>query len=494
MDLEERRWMYTDAVAGTQKGPVAASLILRLLERGVGVSAQQSLVWCSGMSSWQPIYSTEPFTATCAFHSLQWYYLEQGPDDVSTQQKGPFLTRLLLHKLTEGEMDGLTLVISSGMKEWTKASEVPELKEAIRKAAEEEEEAEQRAAAANVEGGSEAVFDSDEQPLQPTLASVQHVEVPAPRNRREDRAASKPQHNWVYITGLPHDCTEEEVLAHFSRVGLVALNPVTQQPKLKLYRREDGSLKGDASLCYAAPESADMAVNVLSEGYLRLNCMVNVTRAAFQEAGGAGGAAAAASAAGGKRKGKGGGGAKGKSGDSGGPTSAQLKTAYAATKQALSWAEDDDCGIISALALKIVVLEGLFSPSDFDKGGDDGGEFEQRLERDIATKCGAFGDIEKITVFSKHPKGVTIVKYSKAFAAQECVRALNGQQGLRVYYWDGSTNFDLVPSAGGKRGRDAGDSEEEREREEKRRLEEFGAWLDQEQEELPEEFQLRHEG
>ena len=74
--------------------------------------------------------------------------------------------------------------------------------------------------------------------------------------------------------------------------------------------------------------------------------------------------------------GKGGGGAKGKSGDSGGPTSAQLKTAYAATKQALSWAEDDDCGIISALALKIVVLEGLFSPSDFDKGGDDGGECE----------------------------------------------------------------------------------------------------------------------
>ena len=113
------------------------------------------------------------------------------------------------------------------------------------------------------------------------------------------------------------------MLAHFSRVGLVALNPVTQQPKLKLYRQEDGSLKGDASLCYAAPESADMAVNVLSEGYLRLNCMVNVTRAAFQEAGAAGGA-------GGKRKGKSGGAAKGKNGDGGGPTSAQLKTAYAA--------------------------------------------------------------------------------------------------------------------------------------------------------------------
>jgi len=374
------------------------------------------------------------------------------------------------------------------MKEWTKASEVPELKEAIRKAAEEEEEAEQqRAAAALIESGDEAVFESDEQPLPPALAApVQQEQVPAPKNRREDRPATKPQHNWVYITGLPQDCTEEEVLAHFSRVGLVALNPVTQQPKLKLYRQEDGSLKGDASLCYAAPESADMAVNVLSEGYLRLNCMVNVTRAAFQEAGAAGGA-------GGKRKGKSGGAAKGKNGDGGGPTSAQLKTAYAATKQALSWAEDDDCGIMSALALKIVVLEGLFSPSDFDKAGDDGGEFERRLELSIATKCGAFGDIEKITVFSRHPKGVTIVKYSKAFAAQECVRALNGQQGLRVYYWDGSTNFDLVPSTGGKRGRDAGDSEEEREREEKRRLEEFGAWLDQEQEELPEEFQLRHE-
>lgn len=82
----------------------------------------------------------------------------------------------------------------------------------------------------------------------------------------------------------------------------------------------------------------------------------------------------------------------------------------------------------------------------------------------------AFGDIDKVTVFSRHPAGVTIVKFQTASAAQRCIAALHGRDRhpipapadtsartlvlaatpsprprhnpkLRAFYWDGSTDY-----------------------------------------------------
>jgi hypothetical protein len=70
-------------------------------------------------------------------HTKQWYYL-----DAENQTKGPIFTRFLLHKVQEGEIDGLTMIFGGGLTEWKKVSDIPELKEEIRKIAEEEEKAE----------------------------------------------------------------------------------------------------------------------------------------------------------------------------------------------------------------------------------------------------------------------------------------------------------------------------------------------------------------
>lgn len=59
--------------------------------------------------------------------------------DSENQQKGPVFTRLLLHKVKEGEIDGLTYVYSGDLAVWKKIAEVAELKDAIQKATEEEE-------------------------------------------------------------------------------------------------------------------------------------------------------------------------------------------------------------------------------------------------------------------------------------------------------------------------------------------------------------------
>jgi len=268
--------------------------------------------------------------------------------------------------------------------------------------------------------------------------------------------------------------TKDEVKDHFSRVGLIAIDPIDQEAKIKLYRDVTGSLQGDCSLCYNAPESVAMAVDVLSGGYIRPSHQVTVTKAEFQTAGAG-------------AKGGGGGGGDLNGGDKKrartSVTTAQLKTAKSVMQQQLAWNEDDDIGVQKSKALRIVVLEGMFVPADFEVE-----TFSDELEQDVASECGKFGNIEKITVFAANVRGIVLVKYSTAFAAQECVQSMNGRffggTQIKCSYWDGSTNY----------GAQVGSSEaEEEEKKEEERLKEYGDWLEKEQEELPEEFRLNVE-
>lgn len=248
---------------------------------------------------------------------------------------------------------------------------------------------------------------------------------------------------------------------------MIAISPIDQQPKIKIYRAPDGSVKGDCSICFNAPESVEMALNLLDGGYLRIGTKISVTKATFQKKEAAG------------------------EGDEGHDAKrsrpnishAQIKVAQSINKQALAWNEDDDLGVSKKRALKIIVLEGMFTVEDASND-----EFMQELEVDIVTECDKCGDIEKITVFSKNPRGIIIVKFSTAFAAQECVRLLDGRffggRKIKAYFWDGCTDYS-VPLTEAQAS--AAQAEEER------RLQEFGDWLDKEQEDLPEELRLRVE-
>lgn len=54
---------------------------------------------------------------------MQWYYI-----DIEGAQHGPVLSKMLVHKLKEGEIDGLSLVYGGDVSVWTKVSEVDVLK------------------------------------------------------------------------------------------------------------------------------------------------------------------------------------------------------------------------------------------------------------------------------------------------------------------------------------------------------------------------------
>eukprot|EP01041_Mallomonas_annulata_P011697 gene11697-24497_t len=620
-----KEWMYID-LTGTIKGPIPTLILSRLLEKNLGVSSE-TLIWKAGMEKWCRMAEVEQFSSMAAFQSMQWFYLE--PDG---QQRGPVTSRLLVHKLKEGNIDGLTLVYTTSIGEWKKLSEVAILKEAMHKVAQEEE-AEAQALAAvsstqqvftgttpdasigidipqtSIEGiigdgdgngkgthrrtfradnGLRYIWDDaengwvededqesksdDEEEDEETLEAaakpvvkkggnggggdgkgmysskgsndvnvhaVQHTQSDRTtgevnggegkdvngegdeggdgvddeeeeeaedktdiegiaekdadmqkrkRKRKNRKKANAGPNLWIYITGLPRDVALEEVKSHFSKVsqdvslsvslegclevGLIAINPLDQKPKIKVYMDETGAAKGDCSLCYNAEESVQMALEVLDGGYIRPNCQITIKRADFGDKLQQGNSSNSTSTSSSEMK-----------RSRPGATRAQLKVARSAMAQALAWNEEDDIGISKKQGLKIVVLEGMFTPSDFEDPA-----FSDELEKDVASECEKCGELEKITVFSRNPRGVVIVKFKTTFASQECIRVMDGRffggRRLRCYYWDGSTNFSIVSSA----------AEEEGEKEDLRRLDEFGDWLEKEQEELPDEFKLVEEG
>ena len=326
------------------------------------------------------------------------------------------------------------------------------------------------------------------------------------KKRRNKKKHKKLPNTWVYVTGLPSDVSVEEIKDHFSKVGLIALSPYDQQAKIKIYREENsvddvfngdvrnaGSenlpCKGDCSICYNAEESVQLAIDILNGGYIRVGYQVNVSRANFavqaiNDSNNSIMAMDSKVASSGSTHINGSNMHKKKQ-DRPFLSQAQVKVAKSAIKQALTWNEDDDIGVSKSSALRIVVLQGLFRPQDFI----DNINFSDELEEDIASECSKCGNIEKITVFSTNPKGIVIVKFSTSFAAQECIKLMNGRyfggNRIKCYFWDGVTNYSVVIKSD--------QQEDEEEKQEENRLDEFGDWLEQNQEELPEEFMLRTE-
>ena len=288
------------------------------------------------------------------------------------------------------------------------------------------------------------------------------------RKRNKAKFSAKNARNWIYVSGLPKDTNEEEVAAYFQKVGIIDLDPETQKPKVKLYRTKKGEngnsqvaeLKGDASICYARPESVELALQILDENLFRDDNKLSVQRAKFEQHG------TLDTKKGGRRV----------------VSEAKRKVARLAALQAVGWDEGENGRIAGGLkGLRIVVLMNMFDPKEIQQDKND--IKLQTLEKEVHAECEAFGVVEKITVFSKHPSGVIIVKFTQPNAASDCMNNLNGKirgngRKIDASYWDGVTDYTC---------RD----EEKEEKETEKRLDEFGDWL--EDQELPDEFKLQVE-
>ena len=290
------------------------------------------------------------------------------------------------------------------------------------------------------------------------------------RKRNKPKFSAKNARNWIYVSGLPKDTNEEEVAAYFQKVGIIDMDPETQKPKIKLYRNkkgengnnQSGTLKGDASICYARPESVELALQILDENLFRDDATLSVQRAKFEQHGTFDGD----NKKGGKRV----------------ISEAKRKVARLAALQAVGWDEGENGRIAGGLkGLRIVVLMNMFDPKELQNDTND--EKLQTIEREVHAECGEFGAVEKITVFSKHPAGVMIVKFTQPNAASDAVNKFNGKvrdngRKVEASYWDGVTDYTCRDEA-------------KEEKETEKRLDEFGDWL--ENQDLPDEFKLQVE-
>ena len=284
-----------------------------------------------------------------------------------------------------------------------------------------------------------------------------------PKKKKKAKFAARNAKCWIYLTGLPGDATEEEVNQFCSKVGILDLDPETQRPKIKLYRHKGGALagqaKGDASVCYARPESVDLALTVLDEAPFRpekdLKGRVRIERAKFEQHG---------TVFDEKRSQR--------------ISTAKRKVAQMAVKQAMDW---DDGGYNGRLTgglkgLRIVALQPLFSRDELTD------EKLAKLEEVIQSDCEKCGPVEKITIFASNPRGVVVVKFAQPAAASEAIKLWDGRvfdgRKVEAAFWDGVTDYTVRDEAKEKAEMEA-------------RHEQFGEWL--ESQEIPEELRLKTE-
>ncbi|KAL0086511.1 hypothetical protein J3Q64DRAFT_1740393 [Phycomyces blakesleeanus] len=70
------------------------------------------------------------------------------------------------------------------------------------------------------------------------------------------------QADTIYISNLPQDVDEEKLAAHFGSIGVLKIDRKTRKPKIWIYFDKTTNLpKGDATLTYDDPPSADAAID-----------------------------------------------------------------------------------------------------------------------------------------------------------------------------------------------------------------------------------------
>lgn len=500
-------WMWLEG--GTQQGPLSSEALIKFMQNKdqLHPTLPSLLVWKVGSEKWVPAIDIDMFREHVHALSSQWFYADPLANG---GRSAPLSIRQLAKVFEGGELDGLSMLFGQSLDwsspSWTPLSDIPAVKSAIASYSAGEDEVEDtsinesdmvynRAEEPRIDsaqddqddkikneenhyvaddgtcfvsdtngewvefsGTDDEWIELEKKEEKSTAENKNSIDKEQKRDKKKKKSKknkwsdkAQTDHNWVYIEGIPTDATVEEVALHFSKCGVIAIDPRTSEPRVKLYRDPTSQLnKGDGSVCYANADSVPLAIQVLDGGRLRTNAVISVKKAEFNL-----------------------------KGDSFDPSkrakvsSAAKKVAKAAEAQSLTWDEDDDGG--RKAGLKIVVLMGMFEICDFDDEN-----FENELTTELGTELEEkVGEPEKMTLFTKNPQGVVVVKFKTAYSAAECIKLMHNRffagRQLTCTYWDGVTDYTV----------------EVAEEVEEQRIEQFGDWI--EEQELPAELQLQVE-
>jgi HIV Tat-specific factor 1 len=261
----------------------------------------------------------------------------------------------------------------------------------------------------------------------------------------------------VYVRGLPLDITEAELCDWAKKAGVIKLDPDSKLPKVKLYRNEDGSIKGDASISFLFLESVQQALVLLDGDQIRFNFPVTVEEAKYESNKGSNrhqnshadandgdddSDAEGEVAATGHNK------PKRKAQQQHGNHNSKL-TVHEQQQRALDWDED-------LYKKRHVILTNLFDPRQVEPADLD---FYPDLKADVRRECEKLGRVESIHVFEGSPAGVIAVKFADWLGADRCVRTMTGrrfdERTIVAQYYDNKTDYAVGESADARAARDA---------------------------------------
>lgn len=222
----------------------------------------------------------------------------------------------------------------------------------------------------------------------------------------------------VYVSNLPVDMTEEDFRELMTKCGLVMFDPLTNKPKLKLYRNADGTLKGDGLCCYIKQESVDLAMKILDGSDIRGNT-ISIERAKFTLKG---------SFDPSKKKKK-----------LGNKAKRRMKEKQA---KLFDWRPDMAPGTRLRFE-RIVILKNMFDPNEFENEPT----LINELREDVRAECTKFGEVRKVQVHDRHPEGVISVIFKTPEEADVCVAALQGRwfakKQISAETYDGKTRYEV---------------------------------------------------
>jgi HIV Tat-specific factor 1 len=217
--------------------------------------------------------------------------------------------------------------------------------------------------------------------------------------------------------GLPSEIDPIYLKEFFLKAGVVRLNHVTGEEKIKLYKNDDGTLKGDALVSYAKEESVAIAIEMLSERDIIPGHKITITKAEFQQRG-----------------------------DDYKKRAVQVvdpiaKIRYQVNQEKmLTW--DDD---IQGEGLRIVIVKNMFTPEIVLTDP----EYLEMIREDITCECEQNAwKVKRMVIFEFHPEGVVEIKFEKGEHAEACIGVFNGRfyggRMLECGYYDGKTNYKVL--------------------------------------------------
>ncbi|KAL3311807.1 HIV Tat-specific factor 1 [Cichlidogyrus casuarinus] len=212
-----------------------------------------------------------------------------------------------------------------------------------------------------------------------------------------------------------------------SKCGLIAHDPLTEKPRMKLYRNADGTLKGDGRCCYIKLESVELALQILDGMQLDDKHTIRVEKAKFQPKG---------EYDPNKRRRL---------------TQKEKKKMKAKEESLFKWGMEAN-RFIRTKKERTIVLKNVFEECDFSEDVT----LIPTVKELVRVQCAKCGSIKKINVYDTNKEGVVTVTYHTADEADAAIsfldRALfsyttndgrHQARQLQVSRSDGKTRFDV---------------------------------------------------